>query len=91
MSSGFTLKIDKELAQSLAFRAALLGVTREELAVQLLQEPPFNYDDYTWIGDDPRAASLEPYDGPTRPWSEVRPELLEYLESQLRKRPGSQG
>jgi len=86
MADGFTLRIDDPLAQDLERRAEAAGLTREELALQLLQQNVINYDDYEWIGRDPRTASHEVYEGPSRPLSEARSEILAHLEDCLRKK-----
>jgi hypothetical protein len=87
MADGFTLQIDEELAQDLEFRAKLVGLTREELAVQLLQGNVIDYGDYEWIGDDPRTTGVAEADEEgARPWPEVRAELVERLERRLREK-----
>lgn len=41
-----------------------------------------DYDDFEWIGDDPRDVPAEVPDGKEagRPWSEVRPEWLALID-----------
>jgi hypothetical protein len=91
MADGFTLRIDHQLAEDLERRARAAGVTREELALRLLQQDVINYDDYDWDGEDPRAAiaelEAETVEEESRPWPEAKAELLQYLDEQLNKKP----
>ena len=91
MADGFTLKIDEPLAQELERRAQAAGLTREELALQLLQQDVINYDDYDWDGEDPETAiaelEAEAVEEDSRPWPEAKAELLQYLDEQLSKKP----
>jgi hypothetical protein len=85
MADGFTLKIDDDLARDLERRAEAAGLSREQLALQLLQQDVINYDDYEWIGDDPRATPVMESDADgSRPWPEVRAELVERFERRIR-------
>jgi hypothetical protein len=88
MADGFTLRIDEPLAQDLERRAKAAGLTREELALQLLQQDVINYDDYDWDGEDPETAIAEAdsSDEPSRPLSEAKPELIAHLQSLLRNK-----
>lgn len=81
-----TLTFDEALSETLERRAAALGVSSQELAEYVLTQSLFNYDDYTWIGDDPRRTPIEdePIDlSRCTPWDELERNLRARLEARL--------
>ena len=81
-----TLTFDEALSETLERRAAAMGVSSQELAEYVLTQSLFNYDDYTWIGDDPRQAPIEdePIDlSQCTPWDELERALRARLEARL--------
>ena len=79
-----TLKLEPKTADRLRAGAEALGVTVEDLAAELLEQHFFDYDDYDWGDDDPRARRDElAEDGPTYPLEEVLAEFGEALEKRL--------
>jgi 3-deoxy-D-manno-octulosonate 8-phosphate phosphatase KdsC-like HAD superfamily phosphatase len=81
-----TLTLTEELSAVLERRAAAVGMSGQELAEQLLTQSLFDYDDYTWIGDDPRDTPVDETDGDVsggRPWEEVKRDLRAQLEARL--------
>lgn len=84
-----TLTLTEELSEMLERRAAAMGMSSQELAEHVLTQSLFNYDDYTWIGDDPRdpvedVSSIDPREG--RPWEEVKRDLRARLKARLAAR-----
>lgn len=77
-----TLKLDDYTASKIAARAKAMGIPPEELAAMVLDARFFDYDDFTWIGGDPRDDDASRYDlnETGRPWSEVRPEFLALID-----------
>lgn len=77
-----TLKLDDYTAAKIAARAKAMGIPPEELAAMVLDARFFDYDDFTWIGGDPRDDDASRYDlnETGRPWSEVRPEFLALID-----------
>ena len=77
-----TLKLDDYTAAKIAARAKAMGIPPEELAAMVLDARFFDYDDFTWIGGDPRDDDASRYDLNEigRPWSEVRPEFLALID-----------
>jgi len=81
-----TLILDEALSEKLERRAAAAGLSHQALAEQLLAQSLFDYDDYTWIGDDPRdRRDDEPsgYVSEGRPWEDVKRDLRAQLEARL--------
>uniref|UniRef100_B0SWM3 Uncharacterized protein n=1 Tax=Caulobacter sp. (strain K31) TaxID=366602 RepID=B0SWM3_CAUSK len=81
-----TLTLDETLSETLERRAASMGISSQELAEYVLTQSLFRYDDYTWIGDDPRQArdEEEPIDlSQCTPWDEVERDLRARLEARL--------
>ena len=81
-----TLTLTEELSALLERRATAMGVSSQELAEHVLKQSLFSYDDYTWIGDDPRdpiedTAPSDPREG--RPWEDVKRDLRARLEARL--------
>ena len=85
MADGFTLQIDDELARKIERAAAGAGMSREDFARLLLDQRVFDYDDYRWRGDDPRATPAVSVHESPRPWSDVKGELAARLEDRLRQ------
>lgn len=83
-----TLKLTDYTAAKIAARAKAMGIPPEELAAMVLDARFFDYDDFAWVGGDPRDDDASQYDlnETGRPWSEVRPEMVERLERKLRER-----
>ncbi|MDI6623398.1 MAG: hypothetical protein QME55_01600 [Brevundimonas sp.] len=82
-----------ELAEPMQSRFARMardgGAPQEVLAAAVLDSRLFDYDDFEWPeGGDPRDDNAANYDlnEVGRPWSEVRPELVAYLERKLAER-----
>lgn len=82
------LKLSDYTASKIADKAKALGLPVEEVAVMLLDASVFDDDDFTWIDGDPRDdhASNHDLNEPGRLWSEVRPEMVAYLERKLAER-----
>ena len=82
-----TLKLDDYTAAKIAARAKAMGIPPEELAAMVLDARFFDYDDFTWIGGDPRDDDASRYDlnETGRPWSEVRPEFLALIDKTFGK------
>ena len=82
-----TLTLDEALSEKLERRAAAAGMSQQEFAQQALERSLFSYDDYTWIGDDPRQTPVEEVDNDDlsdcQPWDEVERELRAELEARL--------
>ena len=84
-----TLTLDEALSEKLERRAAAAGMSQQEFAQQALERSLFDYDDYTWIGDDPRD---RPIQEPTaevsegRPWEDVKRDLRTQLKALLAAR-----
>jgi len=85
--STITLILDEALSEKLERGAAAAGMSQQEFAQQALERSVFSYDDYTWIGDDPRQRPIEEIDdddlSDCRPWDEVKRELRARLEARL--------
>lgn len=84
-----TLTLTEALSEMLERRASALGMSSQELAEQMLTQSLFNYDDYTWIGDDPRNVEHDqtPVDlREGRPWEDVKRDLRARLEARLAAR-----
>ena len=84
MADGFFLQIDADLAALIERRASEAGLSRDDLARQALEQALFRYEDYDWIGDDPRTPT-PPSDpsAPTVPWEEVETRLRARLADRL--------
>jgi hypothetical protein len=81
-----TLILDEALSEKLERRAAAEGLTAQEFARQAVERSLFDYDDYTWIGDDPRHDTAEESEvdlADCKPWDEVKRDLLARLEARL--------
>jgi hypothetical protein len=82
-----TLTSDEALSEKLERRAAAAGMSQQEFAQQALERSLFDYDDYVWIGDDPRkelAEEPEEVDlSDCKPWDEVKRDLMARLEARL--------
>ena len=81
-----TLTLDHALSEKLERRAAAAGLSQQEFAQQAFERSLFDYDDYTWIGDDPRDRRSEAPKGEApegRPWEEVKRDLRAQLEARL--------
>jgi len=81
-----TLTLDEALSEKLERRAAAAGMSQQAFAQQALERSLFDYDDYTWIGDDPRDRRVEEptteiSDG--RPWEDVKRDLRAQLKAHL--------
>ncbi len=75
------LTLDDYTSAKLAEKAKALGVSREELALTVLGDRFFDFDDFTWINGDPRKDDRGPADlEGARDWDEVRPEFLALIE-----------
>lgn len=86
MSEAFQLTIDGDLARRLAAAAANAGVARDAYARDLLNQQLFDYDAYTWHGDDPRTTPTSIEETSGTPWSEVEPRLRAKLAQLLADR-----
>lgn len=78
--------LDALSAARITARAKMMGIAPEELATTALDGQFFDYDDFEWPeGGDPREDNAANYDlnEVGRPWSEVRPEMVAYLERKL--------
>lgn len=73
-------------AAKLAAKAKAMGVAPEDLAVMVLDDNFFDYDDFTWINGDPREEVREDASEGARDWAVVRPEMEAYLAARLAKR-----
>ncbi|WP_374274539.1 hypothetical protein [Brevundimonas sp.] len=82
-----TVQLDEYTARKIAEKAEALGISPETLAAHLLDDRVFDYDDFTWIGDDPRTAPVEVSDQGARDWEEVRPEFLELIDKTFGPKP----
>jgi hypothetical protein len=81
-----TLTLDEALSEKLERRAAAAGISQQEFAQQALERSLFSYDDYTWIGDDPRDRQIDEPGGDVsegRPWEDVKRDLRAQLEARL--------
>ncbi len=83
MSEAFQLTIDGDLARRLETAAANAGVARDAYARDLLNQQLFDYDAYTWHGDDPRTTPTSVEETSGTPWSEAEPWLRAQLASLL--------
>ena len=85
--SAITLILDEALSEKLERRATAAGLSQQDFAQQALERALFSYDDYIWIGNDPRQRPIEEIDdddlSDCRPWEEVKRELRARLEAQL--------
>jgi len=81
-----TLTLDEALSEKLERRAAAVGMSQQEFAQQALERSLFDYDDYTWIGDDPRDRRIDDPEvdlADCKPWDEVKRDLMARLEARL--------
>lgn len=75
------LTLDDYASAKLAEKAKALGVSPEDLAITLLSDQLFDYDDFTWTNGDPRTDRASPSDlEGARDWEDVRPEFLALIE-----------
>lgn len=74
------LTLDDYLSAKIAKKAKAMGVSPLELATALLDQQLVNYDDFTWIGGDPRTDRLPADLDGARDWDDVRPEFLALIE-----------
>jgi hypothetical protein len=88
MADGFTVTIEEDLARDLERRARKAGVSRDAFVLQVLQREAVDYDDFEWIGDDPRTTPLDSGDeeGGGRPLEEVMAEFRAELDARLARR-----
>jgi hypothetical protein len=79
-----TLKLDPSLAERLERRAAEIGSSPEALAVSMLEQHLFSYDDYQ-LNEGPRTLALDPEDeaGPTYPAAEILDEFDRRVKERL--------
>ncbi|MBJ7484307.1 hypothetical protein [Brevundimonas sp.] len=77
------LTLDDYTSAKLAEKAKALGISREELALSVLGDQFFDYDDFTWINGDPREDTGEVSEEGARDWEEVQPEMEAYLAARL--------
>jgi len=81
-----TLTLDEALSEKLERRATAEGLTPQQFAQQTLERSLFDYDDYVWIGDDPREDAAEEREvdlADCKPWDEVKRDLMVKLEALL--------
>jgi hypothetical protein len=81
-----TLNLDEALSEKLERRAAAVGMSQQEFAQQALERSLFDYDDYTWIGGDPRDRLIDEPEvdlADCKPWDEVKRDLMARLEARL--------
>jgi hypothetical protein len=79
-----TLTLGEKAIRRLEQGAETLHIPLDAYASELLEQQLFNYDDYDWNGDDPRAARAEPYD-PAAPTYSVN-EVMATFDQELGKR-----
>lgn len=84
MADGFQLTIDSDLADRIERAAATAGVSRETYARDLLNQQLFDYDAYTWNGNDPRTTGTLPVDeAKLIDWTDAEPRYRAKLASLL--------
>jgi hypothetical protein len=86
-AGSLTVELVRHATNRIASHASAMGLAPEALASELLDQRLFDYDDFTWIGGDPRedAAANEALDEIGRPWSEVRPRFMALIDEAFGK------
>ncbi len=77
MADGFQLTIEGDLASRIEQAAAIAGVPRDAYVRDLLNQQLFDYDAYTWNGDDPRTTPSQPV---------VETKLIDWADAEPRYR-----
>lgn len=78
-----TVTLSDVMVRHLQEGADALGVSVEIYAAQILERQLFDYDDYDWMGDDPRTVAAPDPSEQTFAFEDVMVEFRDELERRL--------